>query len=109
MKEQLIALAKEKGFEARLSSHNHTNLPYNKKIFNKEAINLSYYLWICELQKWLRDVQKIDIIIDVSTFGETYSSFIPNFIRGDWRSGECNSYEQALEAGLIEGLKLINN
>lgn len=82
-------------------------IPENKSISWKE----DSYLWMCELQKWLRENHGIHINIDfglqwgyqlipVGWYGERFSE---NFIDGkDWLS-----YEQALENGLLQALKLI--
>ena len=78
-----------------------------------------YYLWMCELQKWLREehniyiqpslemivldspVYVVSIFIknDKSEFGITRMSYTTGF----------RSYEDALEAGLYQGLKLIKD
>lgn len=65
--------------------------------------NKEYYLW--ELQKWLREVHNIDVYC------------IPcesDYKEGQWFNNIAShnppftgTYEEALELGLIEGLKLI--
>jgi len=81
-----------------------------------------YYLWMHELQKWLRDIRHWNIIIfnddgDIE-YGNLRYNFelrwiLPSFKRKDKKSivgeGTYKTYEEALEDGLIEVLKLIKN
>jgi len=116
MKEELVnfdiaVLAKEKGFNATIDTaySNEGHGPYHDSIcFNKEAYTLAPTQSL--LQKWLREVHNIDIIIEPNqdSNGNKYycwrgrqnmfSSTIGNV---------ANYYEEALEQGLQEGLKLI--
>lgn len=100
MKQELIELAIK-----------HKFIPKNLSISWKE----DYYLWMCELQQWLREVHNIYVvcnlfITDLEQKGADYylfcydlnnksviEDFIDNFV----------SYEEALETGLLEALKLI--
>lgn len=95
-------LAKEKGFNWK-----------NIKIL--EVKSKSAYLDNTTqslLQKWLREVHKIDISLDrhVAINGYTYQVFITlsntNVHEHDW-FGYFNTYEEALEKGLQESLRLI--
>ena len=121
MTDQLISfetakLAKEKGFNLNfptavyieegdlwisqnLLNERITGKPFPKILFTAPTQSL--------LQKWLREVQKTDIIINVTSTTNEYWSSIPNFIRGTWKSDCFKTYEEALEQGLIEALKLI--
>ncbi len=127
MKEQLIEfetakLAKEKGFDwecqnfyrdngnlhGKRGKSSGINPPFNQGINRQTAPTQSL------LQKWLRDEHRIFIElglvdslndywvrVDVSTLSS---------LETIWRNDPNNhleTYEQALEAGLIEGLKLI--
>jgi hypothetical protein len=53
MKEQLIQLAKDKGFVSHI---------IGKSVSAEHTIKDFYYLWLCELQKWLRDTHHIYLI-----------------------------------------------
>lgn len=94
MKEQLINLSREKGFMNRDSL---------------VTVYDSYYpLWMCELQKWLREVHGIDLD-STTTFSKQYSFMCyqgqnpkPLFITNDFET-----YELALESALLEALNLI--
>lgn len=59
------------------------------------------------LQKWLREVHNVVVIIDLGPLSEKYSYEI--YYNGDFYDGDYinASYEEALENGLIESLKLI--
>lgn len=88
MKKELVILAKEKQY---FSFHS----------INKEVGN-GWYIELCLLQKWLREVHKIHI--HINCYGDNVWSFhIPN-IGGD---SPFHTYEEALEIGLQEALKLI--
>lgn len=113
MKEQLIKLAEEKGFfqdfTAMQISYGHLDIDY---------------LWMCELQKWLRDKHNIDIIFEPERYknginycvqaqcfdlinGDSKLNFIINATYMFNDNHEYPTYEQALEKGLSEALKLI--
>lgn len=122
--EELIKLAEEKGFQAKTVTTKYTIdviLGGRKNILINDTCN---YLILCEIQKWLREVHNIDVYVLPS---------VPNFKRSNpvyyvryfqcpkkWelntpkRIMESESVErrfdnpeQALEAGLLEALKLI--
>lgn len=89
MKKKLVILAKEKQY---FSFHS----------INKEVGN-GWYIELCLLQKWLREVHKINVYCIPSDFEEgawynNIASHNPVFI---------GTYEEALEIGLQEALKLI--
>jgi hypothetical protein len=94
----LILLSREKGFMS---------------INNLIKVNAEYYyLWLCELQKWLREAHNIDIIIkpwtgnlpNQKTYAADVSIFNSNIHQKCMR---VNSFEEALEIGLLCGLNLI--
>lgn len=107
MKEQLIEvdtakLANEKGFDWD-----------GYVVVIKHHEGKDYYLPTQSLlQKWIREVHKIDIRIEppVLEIDEpTYTGQI--FTRrysAQWESGPKETYEQALESTLIEALHRIN-
>ena len=116
MKEQLIKLAKEKGFDEWLE------IPYQDDndgwtyYYEPHNDDRCYYLWMCELQKWLRDKHFLHIY--VVPYGENEGWILAN-IRNlkldllvdkkdiEARMHSFNTYEQALEKGLFESLKLL--
>ena len=92
MKEKLISLAKEKGFVSNIIGKSVESV-YSKKDF--------YYLWMCELKKWLIKNYNINVFC-----------YRPNET-GYWaynleNKAKYNSIKEALELGLFETLNLIN-
>lgn len=74
--------------------------------------NKEYYLW--EIQKWLREAHNIHLVIECFNDEEpNYHATI--YAKALWRDNEFGdatythftSYEEVLEAGLQEALKLI--
>lgn len=105
MKKQLIQIAKDKGFESKFLY----DFPY---VYTPNE-NSRYALWLCELQKWIRD--NYDIHINPRPYRESivpddrevtgyYVGSIYNWEGKeiawveDWNYG---TYEEALEMGLI--------
>ena len=80
-----------------------------------ELDKMLYYLWLCELQKWLRE--KHDIHIEINSFSDvsTYDgNLIYNTAPYDYNdpnaipdAKNCKTYEKALEICLYKGIKLI--
>ena len=105
MQKQLIASAKEKGFESHIIGKS-VEAKYSNKDF--------YYLWMCELQKWLREEHNIHIEIHlvIKPIGNTIYKSEVYKVFGDMKIGThfleyYQTYEQALEEGLKETLKLM--
>jgi len=80
--------------------------PQNRSIGRKE----DPYLWMCELQRWLRDVHKIDAFVNpIETLlfeNRSYQSRVltkTSITIG----GVYDSYEKSLEVALESALKLI--
>jgi len=106
MKEQLLNLARDKGFNSIFSVGIHVN-------------ELGWLFWLVELQKWLREVYNIHIVISVDFYKDGINYLWQVFkydvtkkyncegtgIYGD--NGEYPIYEQCLEAAIQESLKLI--
>ena len=99
MKEQLIELSKEKGFSYSYVSPN----------FEK-----AFYLWMCELEKWLRDEHQIYISVMCSHIKDLTGETNEYSLCCEWeisdRKDMCGvglSYEETLEEALLESLKLI--
>jgi hypothetical protein len=134
MKEKLITfkiakLAKEKKFDwltryyfSQINSepfetHENSLDDYNSSHWNEENGE-----WISRptqslLQKWLREIHNIQINIEnYHSIKEEkpYSVYIEYIINGHWtykdfdEINDYDTYEEALEKGLQEGLKLIN-
>ena len=99
MNKKLIKLSKEKSFISR------DNLI-------KPSLNY-YYLWMCELQQWLREKYEIIIVIlpftlenrDITYEYTNYSNKVEEEL--DHGDGPFDTYEVALEAALISALKLL--
>ena len=137
MKEQLISfetakLAKEKGFKTLGMFYYHSNSDkVNKGTWDDGELNwngipydgMSVETWAAPtqslLQKWLRELHNTHVTImyfsanaDL-TPGDDYQPMI-DIIRPVHRAiledlGDFRTYEEALEKGLQEALKLINN
>ncbi len=112
MKEEIIKLAKEKGFEPiSLAARGYQNYYDTYK-----HDSIEYYLWLCELQKWLRERYKIGFL--PSHMGNL-SKFFIYFLNKDYNDPDvedgspefetdwCKKYDKALESGCFEALKLI--
>lgn len=131
MKQELVQLAKDKGFVA--------TFVYDKPFIYSSKEPLRWLFWMTELQKWLREFHRIHIVVDLwidmdrryhynYTLSQEYypgttdKDFIP-FIEYvektgricDWRINHTikenvyswETYEGALETVLFEALKLI--
>ena len=116
MKQELVQLAKDKGFEA--------TFVYDKPFIYSSKEPLRWLFWMTELQKWLREVHNIHIeIYSITTKingyyivlrGIGFELNLDNDKQGNWYPimeglgyKVFNTYEQALEVGLFESLKLI--
>lgn len=95
----LVTLSREKGFMSR------DNLLKPNSGY--------YYLWMCELQQWLRDEHECIIVVlpflledESLTYEYTnYSTQVQEEL--DHGDGPFDTYEIALEAALISAVKLI--
>lgn len=95
--EMLINLSKEKGFESKI------------KYADAFHPNYEYYIFLCELQKWLREEHKLHVL--------SYPSFvhIDTYIMLIFHNGNVfaegvsskQTYEEALEQGLLCALNSI--
>jgi hypothetical protein len=103
MKKQLIKLSREKGF---ISRDNLVSVDYDY-----------YYLWMCELQNWLR---KKGVLIWINYFNLSSSlGYAYNILAV--KNGICllskeqvatltdHTYEERLGAALFEALKLVKD
>jgi len=114
MKEKLEELAKEKGFAGE--SYYIETFPFeNTRERLNEVEEISYYLWLCELQKWLREKHQNNVIInpiaDTVTkecdLKYTRKLYIYGILQGGLLVHVYTTYQQALEEGLFEALKLV--
>ena len=116
MKEQLVSfktakLAKDKGFNWKVSLHYESN---GNCFFDKVECNFNNVELICSaptqslLQKWLREVHNIHITVtSISQESWQYHIQKPKDKLGDNYNEDYENYEEALEDGLQEALKLI--
>lgn len=100
MKRELILLAKEKGFISPVIGKS-VEAEWSNKPF--------YYLWMCELQEWLRDVYDIWVIVDFEDDSEELYVYARNKNGNHLFDIYKNnfSYKEMLEIGLYEALNLI--
>jgi hypothetical protein len=82
--------------------------------FTPENLSISWkdnngYLWMCELQKWLREVHAIHIeVLWIDTLSDIYAYHISTTNNTTRPVSEFfHSYEEALEQGLQKALNLI--
>jgi hypothetical protein len=117
MKEELISfetakLAKEKRFDVSC------RVLYNKdgsKVLNNRHTMRNNLTFVDDskisaptqslLQRWLREVHELNLYISLS--GTKEISWFWSINDKEYQDGSSNTYEQALEAGLLEALKLI--
>jgi len=71
-----------------------------------------YHLWMCDLQKWLREVHNLDVIPNhyggINFPNTCYNCYINKHLNTESKLTQVyNTYEEALEQGLLEALKLI--
>lgn len=95
MKQKLVELAGKKGFKSKaLRTYN----------LDDEL----YYLWLCELQKWLRDEHEIWVHNKKET--KRWSVYVDDFYGRHLLTEYIfiDTYEKALERGLIEALNLLS-
>jgi len=108
--QELLLLAKSKGFQARTFSTIWTFRGFigegKKIVINKDCeSNL-----LCEIQRWLREVHKIDAFVNPieTMLFETRSYQSRVFTKTSVTiGGVYDSYEKALEVALESALKLI--
>ncbi len=114
--EELIKLAKEKGFKGKTVTTKYTIevILGNRK--NVLVNNICNYSVLCEIQKWLREVHNIEVFIIPTHISylknKSYKTSLEFFngveiVNTDYTC--YNTYEQALEAGLLEIIKSLTN
>jgi len=99
MKDKLIELTKKIGFTSAIIGKSIESL-YSSKDF--------YYLWLCELQKWCREIQHLDVFVCDSIDLE-YDWVIVNNVEGHIDHNETGheDYRDALEEGLFKVCTII--
>jgi len=108
-------LAKKRGFDLITENRYFFNSELTTKTPTQSSKPTLYAPTQSELQGWLRDVHKIYLYIvpvgDVSYNLKywNYSIFGKDYKEGQHGTNRFTSYEDALEAGLFEALKLIEN
>lgn len=116
---ETAVLAKEKGFDIDALDYTtyysivDKKVYYNFEINNESPHKTENKFVLCSsqslLKRWLREVYNIEFNIYKNRLTEKYRivDSIINEETLDWGEEEFNSYELALEAALIEALKLI--
>jgi hypothetical protein len=112
IKIELVKLAKEKGFVSEFIGSK-SYFP-DKPWLMPEKEDFRWYLWMCELQKWLLKLYYIHITIDRDDLNWFYQLSNVEKLTDDYyfptlspsRAGH-KSYEEALAEGLSETLKII--
>ena len=102
MKTGLIILAKEKGFSSERC------LVSSKELFDT-MVAKNDYLWMCLLQKWLRDEHGIyaEAELDKRVNPGIYWRIKGQEIKSIYSDRHYETYEQALEEALTKALELI--
>ena len=111
MKQELVQLAKDKGFVA--------TFVHDKPFIYSSKEPLRWLFWMTELQKWLREIHNIHLrvipseediryydatVITLNTYNPDEWLWNERFIYYDY-----DSYEECLEDGLLEALKLLKD
>lgn len=109
--QELAKLVKEKGFKTQsiTTGYTFTYLLGGKNIMINETC---IYLFLCEIQKWLREVHNIYVYIIPDrcwSYGLVYDVTVNEHKDKKCEMSSFESYEKALQEGLQEALKLINN
>lgn len=107
--ELICKLAQEKGFQPITFS---TKWVYNFYIGigkNIKITEMADYILLCEIQKWLRDIKKIDLIVVNAYVRGDYNkySYVARYVGGkdiETKDFYSDSYEESLKEGLKEML-----
>lgn len=107
---ELLTLAEEKGFKPKTFSTNWTfeNLLGRGKMREGSLVNSQCESNLLnEIQKWLREIHKIYMLIDMGIQRDYHWKCFDEESPFNYSEGSFETYEQALESGLYEALKLI--
>lgn len=112
---EVARLLKEKDFDwycRAYYDYNNSGLSYLNDISNTYDVYAAPTLYMA--QKWLREEKSIHILIDVhageyfAVLWKTNGTFIKSLaLKGPNINHDWDNYEQALQAGILEALKLI--
>lgn len=121
---EIVRLAKQKGFNAStVTTHavekaylyDEDNYNHKSNVFIKLINEGCNYLYLCELQRWIRDIQNIHIRVDNVNHpheGKWYFEIqhLPSGIENLWDEDAkvYDSYKIALEEGIMYALKIVN-
>lgn len=107
---QIAIKAKELGFKARTVTTIHTDTIHTEKYLlggkNVMLNDMCFYLYLCDLQEWLRSKYNLNIdIILIDCFNYDYYIVEKDICNnlGD----PFETYQEALQEGIKESLKLI--
>lgn len=110
---QIATKAREHGFKARTV----TTIYTEKFLLGEKKVMLNdmcFYLYLCDLQEWLRSKYNIFLTIQYDLDISKKSFILPESQvdeSGCFKIGACpyryNSYQEALQEGIKESLKLI--
>ena len=97
---KLIKLAQQKGFDEHLAT-----------LYWLEGFEEQEYMWLCLLQKWLRNecgiYVEVDCWYDLEFKDFWFGKVSTRTIVLCSRTKDCDTYEQALQEGLTKALELI--
>ena len=107
---ELSKILKEKGFD----EYTETMFTEYGDVCNRESIlgiRVGIYPRLSQslLQKWLREVHKIIVIADYDREMNNYIYTVDSESACKFDFSHYNTYEEALEEGLKQGLNLITN
>lgn len=83
-------------------------LGYSGKNITGKTQELAQYYLLCDIQKWLREEKSIHVLVQHGTNPNNYYPEIDNISHLHNPPMWGDTYEEALELGLIEALKLID-
>lgn len=109
-KQELISLAKEKGFKSVYFVGTNSDNFY-ENAFRSISDDLSWLFWLTECQKWLRDIHKINVFVRGDNNFENDWWLYWYIIQKPFYHHVGSCYEdpdEALQEGIEKALKLIN-
>ena len=101
MKEELIELADKINFRSMFFPSNIELVSYKEK--------RKHYLWMCELQQYIRKTYGIDIVIIPNVIRYEYVIYYKYPLKAERNIYFFETYEEALETALVRLIKLIKD
>ena len=101
MKEELIELADKINFRSMFFPSNIELVSYKEK--------RKHYLWMCELQQYIRKTYSIDIVIIPNVIRYEYVIYYKYPLKAERNIYFFETYEEALQVALIKVIKLIRD